>query len=135
VNTQHTTQHALHHVTSYHVPLLRPSGLPTTECIAAASDDDMRALNSLPPAIVPKAIYHIGEMIAMIETLIAKEHAYTADGHVLFAVESMPGYGRLSGRNPDDMRAGARVEVAEYKRHPGDSLLRTPSSDQQPGRD
>ena len=71
----------------------------------------------------------------MIETLIAKGHAYEADGHVLFAVESMPDYGKLSGRNLEDMRAGARVEVADYKRHPGDFVLWKPSSDDQPGWD
>ncbi|MCK2169587.1 cysteine--tRNA ligase, partial [Thalassospira xiamenensis] len=76
---------------------------------------------------------HIGDMLTMIETLIAKGHAYQADGHVLFAVESMPDYGKLSGRNLEDMLAGARVEVADYKRHPGDFVLWKPSSDDQPG--
>ncbi len=106
-----------------------------TERFSAAFAEDMTALKALPPVIVPKATAHIGEMIAMIETLIAKNHAYAADGHVLFAVESMPDYGRLSGRNLDDMLAGARVEVADYKRHPGDFVLWKPSSDDQPGWD
>ncbi|MTI52445.1 MAG: cysteine--tRNA ligase [Alcanivorax sp.] len=104
-----------------------------TERFTDAFRDDMAALNTLQPDIVPKATDHIGEMTAMIETLIAKSHAYEADGHVLFAVESMPDYGKLSGRNLDDMRAGARVEVADYKRHPGDFVLWKPSSDDQPG--
>jgi cysteinyl-tRNA synthetase len=104
-----------------------------TERFTDAFRDDMAALNTLQPDIVPKATDHIGEMTAMIETLIAKGHAYEADGHVLFAVESMPDYGKLSGRNLDDMRAGARVEVADYKRHPGDFVLWKPSSDDQPG--
>ena len=104
-----------------------------TERFTDAFRDDMAALNTLQPDIVPKATDHIGEMTAMIETLIAKGHAYEADGHVLFAVESMPDYGKLSGRNLEDMRAGARVEVADYKRHPGDFVLWKPSSDDQPG--
>jgi len=106
-----------------------------TERFTDAFRDDMAALNTLRPDIVPKATDHIGEMTAMIETLIAKGHAYEADGHVLFAVESMPDYGKLSGRNLEDMRAGARVEVADYKRHPGDFVLWKPSSDDQPGWD
>lgn len=106
-----------------------------TERFTDAFRDDMAALNTLPPDIVPKATDHIGEMTAMIETLITKGHAYEADGHVLFAVESMPDYGKLSGRNLEDMRAGARVEVADYKRHPGDFVLWKPSSDDQPGWD
>ena len=104
-----------------------------TERFTDAFRDDMAALNTLQPNIVPKATDHIGEMSAMIETLIAKGHAYEADGHVLFAVESMPDYGKLSGRSLEDMRAGARVEVADYKRHPGDFVLWKPSSDDQPG--
>ena len=104
-----------------------------TERFTDAFREDMAALNTLQPDIVPKATDHIGEMTAMIETLIAKGHAYEADGHVLFAVESMPDYGKLSGRNLEDMRAGARVEVADYKRHPGDFVLWKPSSDDQPG--
>jgi cysteinyl-tRNA synthetase len=106
-----------------------------TERFTDAFRDDMAALNTLPPDIVPKATDHISEMTAMIATLIAKGHAYEADGHVLFAVESMPDYGKLSGRNLEDMRAGARVEVADYKRHPGDFVLWKPSSDDQPGWD
>ncbi|SOB89572.1 cysteine--tRNA ligase [Alloalcanivorax xenomutans] len=104
-----------------------------TARFTTAFEEDMGRLNALPPTVVPKATDHIGDMLTMIETLIAKGHAYQADGHVLFAVESMPDYGKLSGRNLEDMLAGARVEVADYKRHPGDFVLWKPSSDDQPG--
>lgn len=89
--------------------------------------DDTGALNVLKPDIEPRATEHIGEMIAMIQTLIAKGHAYAAEGHVLFAVESDPHYGCLSGRSVEDMIAGARVEVAPYKKYPGDFVLWKPA--------
>ncbi|MBL6820567.1 MAG: cysteine--tRNA ligase [Luminiphilus sp.] len=95
--------------------------------------EDMAALNALSPSIEPMATEHIEDMIALTERLIANGHAYEADGHALFAVESMPTYGELSGRKLEDMMAGARVEVADYKRHPGDFVLWKPSSDQEPG--
>ena len=95
--------------------------------------EDMAALNALSPSIEPMAAEHIEDMIALTERLIADGHAYEADGHALFAVESMPTYGELSGRKLEDMMAGARVEVADYKRHPGDFVLWKPSSDQEPG--
>ncbi|TNE41386.1 MAG: cysteine--tRNA ligase [Alphaproteobacteria bacterium] len=98
-----------------------------------AFHDDMAALNALPPDIEPRATEHIGGMIAMIETLIRKGHAYTAEGHVLFDVNSMPDYGKLSGRNRDDMIAGARVEVAPYKKDPADFVLWKPSTGNMPG--
>ena len=97
--------------------------------------EDMAALNALAPTIEPMATEHIEDMIALTARLIADGHAYEADGHVLFAVESMPTYGELSGRKLEDMMAGARVEVADYKRHPGDFVLWKPSSDQEPGWD
>ena len=97
--------------------------------------EDMAALNALSPSIEPMATEHIEDMIALTERLIADGHAYEADGHALFAVESMPTYGELSGRKLEDMMAGARVEVADYKRHPGDFVLWKPSSDQEPGWD
>ena len=97
--------------------------------------DDMRALGALDPDRMPRATEYIGAMIAMIEELIAKGHAYAAEGHVLFAVESYADYGRLSGRSVKDMIAGARVEVAPYKRNPMDFVLWKPSSDDQPGWD
>lgn len=100
---------------------------------AQAFQDDMGELNSLTPNIIPYATDHIAEMLSMIETLVAKGHAYAAEGHVLFAVESMKDYGKLSKRSLDDMLAGARVEVASYKKHPGDFVLWKPSSEDQPG--
>lgn len=109
-----------------------------TTRFAAAFSEDMTALNTLPPTIVPYATDHIAEMIGIIEKLIEKGHAYpsdSGDGNVLFAVQSMQDYGKLSGRSLDDMLAGARVEVADYKRHPGDFILWKPSSDDQPGWD
>ena len=97
--------------------------------------EDMAAHNALAPTIEPMATEHIEDMIALIERLISEGHAYEADGHALFAVESMPTYGELSGRKLEDMMAGARVEVADYKRHPGDFVLWKPSIDQEPGWD
>ncbi len=94
---------------------------------------DMAALNALPPDVEPRATAHIAQMIAMIETLIASGYAYAADGHVLFHVPSMPDYGRLSGRNVKEMLAGARVEVAPYKRDEMDFVLWKPSDAQTPG--
>ena len=95
--------------------------------------EDMAALSALAPTIEPMATEHIEDMIALTERLIADGHAYEAHGHVLFAVESMPTYGELSGRKLEDMMAGARVEVVDYKRHPGDFVLWKPSTDQEPG--
>ena len=89
----------------------------------------------LPPDVEPRATDHIPQMIAMIEDLIAKGNAYAAEGHVLFNVPSMPDYGKLSGRNRDEMIAGARVEVAPYKQDPSDFVLWKPSTDDQPGWD
>ncbi|MCW8127974.1 cysteine--tRNA ligase [Microbulbifer halophilus] len=97
--------------------------------------EDMAALHNLEPDIIPYATQHLPEMIALIERLIEKGHAYAAEGHVLFAVESMKGYGELSGRSLDDMLAGARVEVAPYKKYAGDFVLWKPSSDEEPGWD
>ncbi|MBQ0749586.1 MAG: cysteine--tRNA ligase, partial [Roseovarius sp.] len=96
--------------------------------------DDMAALGALKPDHMPRATQYIPQMVAMIEGLIAKGHAYEAEGHVLFAVDSWrEGYGKLSGRSVDDMIAGARVEVAPYKRNPMDFVLWKPSSDDLPG--
>ncbi|MES2728744.1 MAG: cysteine--tRNA ligase [Pseudomonadota bacterium] len=96
---------------------------------------DMAALGNAQPDIQPRATAHIPEMIAMITALIDHDHAYAVDGHVLFNVPSYPDYGRLSGRNRDDQIAGARVEVAPYKRDPADFILWKPSSSDQPGWD
>jgi cysteinyl-tRNA synthetase len=97
--------------------------------------DDMGALGALEPNVAPRATEYIPEMITMIEELIAKGHAYAAEGHVLFDVNSYAAYGALSGRSVDDMIAGARVEVAPYKRNPMDFVMWKPSSGDQPGWD
>jgi cysteinyl-tRNA synthetase len=99
----------------------------------AAFHADMAALNALPPDVEPRATAHIPQMLAMIERLIGLGHAYAAEGHVLFAVGSWPEYGKLSRRSRDEMIAGARVEVAPYKRDPGDFVLWKPSDPDQPG--
>lgn len=100
-----------------------------------AYDEDMAKLGNLEPTIVPRATEHIGDIINTIEALIERGHAYAADGHVLFAVDSFDDYGKLSKRNTDDMIAGARVEVASYKKNPMDFVLWKPSSDDLPGWD
>ena len=97
--------------------------------------EDMAELNALPPTLEPHATHNIQPMIELTRTLIEKGHAYESQGHVLFAVESMADYGKLSGRVLDDMLAGARVEVADYKRHPGDFVLWKPAADEDPGWD
>ena len=94
---------------------------------------DMGALGALEPNQAPRATQSIDAMITMIEELIAKDHAYEAEGHVLFAVKSDPDYGSLSHRNVDDMIAGARVEVAPYKRDAMDFVLWKPSDADTPG--
>lgn len=94
---------------------------------------DMDALGALRPTHEPRATSYIAQMITMISDLIDKGHAYAAEGHVLFAVESYENYGKLSGRSLDDMIAGARVEVAPYKRNPMDFVLWKPSGDGVPG--
>ncbi len=96
---------------------------------------DMGALGVLPPDIEPYATQHVGEMIAMMEKLIGDGHAYAAEGHVLFDVTSFDAYGKFSNRDRDEMIAGARVEVAPYKKNPGDFVLWKPSSDDLPGWD
>ncbi|MFN3614647.1 MAG: cysteine--tRNA ligase [Rubrimonas sp.] len=97
--------------------------------------EDTGALGCLPPTHQPRATEHVGGMIAMIERLIAQGAAYAAEGHVLFEVAKFPDYGRLSGRSVEDMIAGARVEVAPWKRDPMDFVLWKPSTDDQPGWD
>jgi cysteinyl-tRNA synthetase len=95
--------------------------------------DDMGALGTLEPTHMPRATEYIGEMVEMIEGLIASGHAYKAEGHALFSVASYDTYGKLSGRTVDDMIAGARVEVAPYKRDPMDFVLWKPSGEEEPG--
>ncbi len=116
----------------------RELGIPIEVLTARTTDDyhaDMAALGALPPDIEPRATAHIPEMIAIIERLIVGGHAYEAEGHVLFAVASYPAYGHLSGRSPDELLAGARIDVAPYKRHPGDFVLWKPSPAELPGWD
>ena len=101
----------------------------------ACFHEDVAALGALPPDHEPRATEFIDDMIAMIQTLIKGGFAYAAEGHVLFSVAAMPAYGTLSGRSMEDMIAGARVEVAPYKRDPADFVLWKPSSEDQPGWD
>ncbi|WP_455372308.1 cysteine--tRNA ligase, partial [Limibacillus halophilus] len=101
-----------------------------------AYHDDMGALGCLPPTVEPRCTQHIPEMVAMIETLIEKGNAYPdGAGHVLFDVPTMKDYGQLSRRSLDDMIAGARVEVADYKRNPQDFVLWKPAKEGEPGWD
>ena len=97
--------------------------------------EDMAALGNQAPDIEPHATDHIPHIIIMIEQLIASKHAYAAEGHVLFSVPSYADYGKLSRRPVDEMLAGARVEVAPYKKHPGDFVLWKPSTPDLPGWD
>ncbi len=113
--------------------------LPLNEAIRLVTEktekqfhEDVDALGCLRPTIEPRATEHIGEMKALIEKLIAEGHAYVADEHVLFSVPSMPDYGRLSKRSLDEMIAGARVEVAPYKRDATDFVLWKPSKPGEP---
>ena len=104
-----------------------------TDKFTAIYQADTAALGVLPPTVEPCATDHIPQMITMIETLLANGHAYAAEGHVMFNVPSFAGYGQLSGRNRDDMIAGARVEVAPYKKDPADFVLWKPSTPDLPG--
>jgi cysteinyl-tRNA synthetase len=94
--------------------------------------EDVDALGCLRPTIEPRATEHIAEMKALIERLVAAGHAYVAEEHVLFSVPSMPDYGRLAKRSLDEMEAGARVEVAPYKKSPMDFVLWKPSKPGEP---
>lgn len=100
-----------------------------------AYHEDLAALGVAPPDIEPHATAHIKPMIEMIDGLIARGKAYAAEGHVLFHIPAFPDYGKLSGANPDEMLAGARVEVAPWKRDPRDFVLWKPSDADQPGWD
>lgn len=107
-----------------------------TEKYTAIYNADMAALGCAEPDIQPRATAHIGDMIEMIQELIERGHAYEpepADGHVLFHVPSFPAYGGLSGRNRDEQIAGARVDVASYKRDPADFVLWKPSAEHEVG--
>jgi cysteinyl-tRNA synthetase len=112
-----------------------------TERTAAQYRADVAALGCLPPTFEPRATEYVikpdasEDMIRMIERLIARGHAYEAEGHVLFSVATDPNYGKLARRSVEEMRAGARVEVAPYKRDPMDFVLWKPSSGSEPGWD
>jgi cysteinyl-tRNA synthetase len=99
----------------------------------AAYHADMAALGVLKPDLEPRVTEHIPDIISLIERLVARGHAYAAEGHVLFHVPSFPDYGRLARRSLDEMIAGARVEVAPFKRHPADFVLWKPSAPALPG--
>jgi len=114
----------------------RQSGRSISEITQETSQwylEDMGALGNLEPTHMPRATQYITQMVSMIENLIERGHAYDAEGHVLFSVKSYEKYGALSGRSVEDMIAGARVEVAPYKRDPMDFVLWKPSEDETPG--
>ena len=103
-----------------------------TERTAAQFHADIAALGALPPTVEPRATDHIPEMRALCELLVKNGHAYVADGHVLFDVSSMPDYGRLANRSLEEMEAGARIDVAPYKKGPMDFVLWKPSKEGEP---
>ena len=104
-----------------------------TEKFTQAYHQDLAALGVLAPDVEPKVTDHISEIHQFIQKLIDKGHAYEGEGNVLFSVSSFDAYGGLSKRNPDELLAGARIDVASYKKHPGDFVLWKPSEDDQPG--
>ncbi|MHA1597437.1 MAG: cysteine--tRNA ligase [Alphaproteobacteria bacterium] len=106
-----------------------------TERTAALFHSDMAALNTLPPDVEPRATEHIAEMLDMIADLIGKGFAYEAEGHVLFSVAAWDDYGKLSRHDRDQIIAGARVEVAPYKKNAADFVLWKPSTGDEPGWD
>ena len=107
-------------------------GTLTTRYIRAYHED-LDALGVQPPDLEPRVTEHITDIISLIQKLIVRGHAYDVSGHVLFHVPSYAAYGALSGRKPEDMQAGAWVEVAPYKRNPLDFVLWKPSTRDQPG--
>ncbi|WP_428378191.1 cysteine--tRNA ligase [Lichenicoccus sp.] len=116
----------------------RECGIPIEALTVRTTADfhaDLAAIGNLPPDHEPRATEHVRQMVALIERLIVSGHAYEADGHVLFSVASFADYGRLSGRDPEELLAGARVEVAPYKREAGDFVLWKPSTPELPGWD
>jgi cysteinyl-tRNA synthetase len=104
-----------------------------TEQFIKAYNEDMAALGVCPPDIEPRATHHIDDMIRLISTLVKNGHAYVAENHVLFDVSSYSAYGDLSKRNLREMIAGARVEIAPYKRSAHDFVLWKPSTPELPG--
>lgn len=114
----------------------KETGKPIREITQETFDwyiSDMQKLNVLEPNYRPRATEYIDEMIDLVKKLIANGHAYEVDGQVLFAVDTMPNYGYLSGRSMKEMLAGARIEVADYKNNPADFILWKPSAADQPG--
>ncbi len=112
------------------------AGVPiaaVTDKYAAIYREDMARLGVAPPDVEPLATQHIAAIVAMCESLVASGHAYAAEGHVLFDVAKFADYGKLSGRSTDELIAGARVEVAPYKRNPADFVLWKPSTPDLPG--
>ncbi|MDD3764749.1 MAG: cysteine--tRNA ligase [Nevskiales bacterium] len=106
-----------------------------TDRFAKIYFEDMAALGVLPADHTPRVTEHLPAIIDMIQRLIASGHAYEAQGHVMFETLSFDGYGRLSKRDEQALMAGARIEVAPYKKHAGDFVLWKPSADDQPGWD
>ena len=106
-----------------------------TDAMITIFHEDAAALGCLPPTVEPRATEHVAPMIAIMQKLVARGHAYAADGHVLFDVPSMPDYGRLANKGMDEQIAGARVDVAPYKRSPTDFVLWKPSVPGEPGWD
>ena len=106
-----------------------------TRKFEAIYNEDMAALGVRQPDVQPRATEHIGEMIALIQKLMDAGHAYEKEKHVMFNVPSFPAYGGLSGRSRDEQIAGARVEVAPYKKDPADFILWKPSNADEPGWD
>jgi cysteinyl-tRNA synthetase len=116
----------------------KAAGVPIsviTEKYTAIYHEDMAALGVLAPVIEPKVTDHLPDIVCLIERLIERGHAYVVEGHVLFDINTYPDYGRLSGRDREEMIAGARVEVAPYKRDPADFVLWKPSTPDLPGWD
>ncbi len=114
----------------------KEEGVPISDVTARTTKqfhNDIAALGVLEPDVEPTCTSHVPQMVEMIEVLIAKGHAYEADGHVLFHTPSMKDYGELSRRSLDEMIAGARVEVASYKKDATDFVLWKPSDDETPG--
>ncbi len=103
-----------------------------TQRFTAYYEEQMAALGALTPTFQPRATAHIAEMLLQITALVDRGHAYAADGHVLFDTAAYAAYGKLSGRDLDDMIAGARVEVAPYKKNPADFVLWKPSKPGEP---
>ena len=115
-------------------------GLPLNQAIRNVTEKteaqyhaDVAALGCLPPTREPRATEHISGMVTIIAQLLARGHAYQAAGEVLFDTQSMPDYGRLSGRRLEEQQAGARIEVDAHKKHPNDFVLWKLSDDNEPG--